>query len=149
MTIVTMKVAVSGSRDGTDWPPVGGQIDLPEDEALGLVENGLATFAPGSPTHEPPAGDSAAAIDTITGSEQATAPDAGAKDERTVAQLQEALKDRGLPFTGKRDELIARLVEADAAAAPAAPDAATDAATDENTPPTPEDATADAASPTD
>lgn len=124
MTIVTMKVAVSGSRDGREWPPVGGQIDLPEDEALGLVENGLATFAPGSPNHEPPSGDSAAAIDTITGSTASSDPAADAKDDRTVAQLQDALKARGLPFTGKRDELIARLVAADATTVTTDPPAA-------------------------
>jgi hypothetical protein len=39
---VRMKVGLSGTRDGKDWPPVGGSVDLPDDEAAHLVTAGLA-----------------------------------------------------------------------------------------------------------
>ena len=52
--------------------------------------------------------------------------------KRKVAELKEELGSRGLSQTGKKDELIARLLEADAAAPPTsdspAPDALADAA---------------------
>jgi hypothetical protein len=40
---VRMKIAISGSRNGADWPPAGGEIDLPDEEAEHLVSIGLAT----------------------------------------------------------------------------------------------------------
>ena len=39
---VTLKGQLSGSRDGVPWPPAGSEIDLPQDEALGLIQSGLA-----------------------------------------------------------------------------------------------------------
>jgi hypothetical protein len=38
-----MKIAISGSRNGADWPAAGGEIDLPDEEAAHLVAQGLAT----------------------------------------------------------------------------------------------------------
>jgi hypothetical protein len=40
--LVTMIGEISGSRDGVPWPPVGGVVDLPDDEAIRLVENRMA-----------------------------------------------------------------------------------------------------------
>lgn len=40
---VRMKIAISGSRNGADWPPAGGEIDLPNEEAAHLITQGLAT----------------------------------------------------------------------------------------------------------
>lgn len=40
---VTMKAQVSGLRDGEPWPPVGGVIDVPDDEAVSLIAQSLAT----------------------------------------------------------------------------------------------------------
>jgi hypothetical protein len=46
---VRMKVAISGQRNGVEWPPVGSVIDLPDDEAAGYCAAGMAepvtTFA--------------------------------------------------------------------------------------------------------
>ena len=42
---VTMRVPISGSRNGEDWPAVGETIDLPSDEAQHLCEAGLAVPA--------------------------------------------------------------------------------------------------------
>jgi len=39
---VRMRVAISGSRNGEDWPPAGGEIDLPDEEAAHLIAQGLA-----------------------------------------------------------------------------------------------------------
>lgn len=39
---VRMVVALSGTRDGEDWPPVGGIVDLDDSEASDLIANGLA-----------------------------------------------------------------------------------------------------------
>jgi hypothetical protein len=33
---------MTGTRDGKDWPPIGGEIDLPADEAIALVGNRMA-----------------------------------------------------------------------------------------------------------
>lgn len=40
---IKMLISVSGTRDGADWPPVGGEIDLPGDEAADLCDAGYAT----------------------------------------------------------------------------------------------------------
>ena len=42
---VTMIGQISGSRDGVPWPPVGGQIDLPDTEAIALIDNRMAVPA--------------------------------------------------------------------------------------------------------
>lgn len=39
---VRMKGDVSGSRNGVPWPPRGGTVDLPDDEAADLCRIGLA-----------------------------------------------------------------------------------------------------------
>lgn len=41
---VVMTAGISGTRNGEDWPPVGGTIDLPEREARDMVAAGLARF---------------------------------------------------------------------------------------------------------
>lgn len=33
---------ISGTRNGADWPAVGGVIDVPADEAAQLISTGLA-----------------------------------------------------------------------------------------------------------
>lgn len=40
--LVKMRREISGLRDGQPWPPVGGTIELPDDEAVGLVANRIA-----------------------------------------------------------------------------------------------------------
>lgn len=39
---VQMKVPLSGTRDGKEWPQVGGEVNLPKDEAVALCSAGLA-----------------------------------------------------------------------------------------------------------
>lgn len=39
---VRMKVAMSGTRNGADWPPAGGTVNLPDSEAVHLLDAGLA-----------------------------------------------------------------------------------------------------------
>ena len=39
---VRMSVALSGTRDGADWPPPGAQLDVPDDEGASLCAAGLA-----------------------------------------------------------------------------------------------------------
>ena len=40
---VKMKVGVSGNRgDGTEWPPVGGKIEVPDAEGKDLCDAGMA-----------------------------------------------------------------------------------------------------------
>lgn len=39
---IEMKVQLSGTRNGVRWPEAGGVVDLPEGEAIALVEAGLA-----------------------------------------------------------------------------------------------------------
>jgi hypothetical protein len=39
---VRMLQQVSGTRAGVEWPPIGGEVDLPDEEAEQLVASGLA-----------------------------------------------------------------------------------------------------------
>lgn len=39
---VEMRVELSGTRNGAEWPPVGGVVDLPDGEAVDLLNAGLA-----------------------------------------------------------------------------------------------------------
>lgn len=48
--IVTMRTHIGGYRDGLEWPPVGGQVDVPDHEADSLIANGYATR--GAPAEE-------------------------------------------------------------------------------------------------
>lgn len=41
---VILKVQISGTRDGKDWPPRGSLVVLPEQEALGLVRGSAAAL---------------------------------------------------------------------------------------------------------
>lgn len=42
MPSVRMLSTVSGSRDGVAWPAPGETIDVPDDEAEGLIASGVA-----------------------------------------------------------------------------------------------------------
>ena len=45
----------SGPRwDGQDWPPPGGELDVPDDEAVALIEHGIAVPAADGDTHDEP-----------------------------------------------------------------------------------------------
>ncbi len=46
---VVMRVRISGTRDGADWPPVGGELDLPDREAVELIAAGYAAPVPDAP----------------------------------------------------------------------------------------------------
>jgi hypothetical protein len=39
---VRMKVSLSGTRNGQEWPPRGSVIELPDAEAIGYCESGMA-----------------------------------------------------------------------------------------------------------
>lgn len=39
---VRMRTHISGTRAGVDWPPAGGEIDLPDDEGARLCAAGMA-----------------------------------------------------------------------------------------------------------
>ncbi|MCO5986568.1 hypothetical protein NE235_10685 [Actinoallomurus spadix] len=39
---VKMRHQISGTRDGQDWPAPGEEIDLPEDEAVSVLNSGMA-----------------------------------------------------------------------------------------------------------
>lgn len=39
---VQMKSRISGTRDGQDWPEIGEVVDLPDTEAVDLLNAGLA-----------------------------------------------------------------------------------------------------------
>lgn len=44
--LVRMLQRISGLRNGKQWPPIGGVIDLPESEALALAAHGYAQPLP-------------------------------------------------------------------------------------------------------
>lgn len=39
---VQMRVGITGTRNGLDWPAPGGVVDLPDDEARSMIAAGLA-----------------------------------------------------------------------------------------------------------
>jgi len=45
---VKVNIQVSGLRDGQPWPPVGGVLEMPQEEALPLLQNGtvVAVYDP-------------------------------------------------------------------------------------------------------
>jgi hypothetical protein len=51
--LVRMLQHIAGSRDGKRWPPRGGVIDLPEEEAQALLAHGLAQALPESSAFAP------------------------------------------------------------------------------------------------
>jgi hypothetical protein len=54
---VRMLRHISGARNGVEWPPAGGEVDLPDHEAEGLVANGYAEPADEEAHDETPAED--------------------------------------------------------------------------------------------
>ena len=42
MSKVQMIAGISGTRDGADWPPVGGILECPDSEGIELIRAGLA-----------------------------------------------------------------------------------------------------------
>jgi len=46
---IKLKVTLSGTRDGIEWPPVGGSVDLPEAEAAQMIAAGLASAVAPAP----------------------------------------------------------------------------------------------------
>lgn len=42
---VEMLIHITGTRNGEDWPPVGGVIDLPDHEARRMIDVGYAKEA--------------------------------------------------------------------------------------------------------
>jgi hypothetical protein len=42
MTKVVLAAEISGTRDGKAWPPIGTEVDLPEDEARDMIDAGTA-----------------------------------------------------------------------------------------------------------
>lgn len=70
---VRMRVAMSGTRDGADWPPLGGTIDLPDAEAADLCAAGLAQ----------PVADDDTDVETATATETAERRPARGRARRT------------------------------------------------------------------
>lgn len=61
-TRVVMRVQISGTRDGQDWPPIGGELTVPAFEAASLYHNSQAEPAP-EPSEEPEAEEAAIVTD--------------------------------------------------------------------------------------
>lgn len=113
---VQMRVKISGTRDGVDWPEKGTIIDLPDDEARALIVAGLAkeatdadlTSAPDTPsdsdTSADPSPDDAAGEDS---DDPATGDTPG---ELTKEQLLALAAEQGIEVDGRWG--IVRLREA-------------------------------------
>lgn len=39
---IRLKVQISGTRNGQDWPRIGGVVDLPDEEAISYIASGMA-----------------------------------------------------------------------------------------------------------
>lgn len=57
---VRMKVTISGTRDGENWPERGGVVDLPDEEARQMIAGGLVEEDNGETEDEEPAEENAA-----------------------------------------------------------------------------------------
>lgn len=44
--LIKMTANITGTRDGVDWPAVGGTLDVPDTEAADLIAAGLAEAEP-------------------------------------------------------------------------------------------------------
>lgn len=69
---VTLLVSISGTRNGLDWPPAGSVVDLPADEAEGMIACGHAVAPKDAPKVE------AATVDT-SAVEKAVGPKAAGR----------------------------------------------------------------------
>lgn len=43
---VRLTYRIDGTRNGEEWPPIGGVIDVPTDEAMNLISHGYAVPVP-------------------------------------------------------------------------------------------------------
>lgn len=109
---IVMRVQMSGTRDGVDWPPAGGIIEVPDTEAAELIALGLAKEATDEDRIEPAAEAEATAGPDAEGDAPA-AEDAGSVDleELTVAELRDLADERGVDLEGvtKKADIIAAL----------------------------------------
>lgn len=65
---VQMKVQVSGTRNGAgDWPPIGGQIEVPDDEARDLIASNMAVEVRAEPVIETATTDTTEEVEQATG----------------------------------------------------------------------------------
>ena len=46
---VVMRARISGTRNGDEWPAIGAEVDLPDAEAVDLLNAGLASAAESAP----------------------------------------------------------------------------------------------------
>lgn len=60
---IEMRVAITGTRDGVDWPNVGDTIDLPAAEAADLIAGGLAVAVDSKAAKAAPADVETAAVE--------------------------------------------------------------------------------------
>lgn len=91
---IRMKVSISGTRDGAEWPEKGGVIDLPDEEAKHLVATNLAELPPPDPEAEQLAEQAAAEEKARAEQEEQTKKDQAAQEETvndTAAPSEEAL----------------------------------------------------------
>lgn len=91
---VQMKVKISGTRNGEDWPEVGEILELPADEAVGLLAGGLAEPVEAQPetATAPAPEDTAAAEAAAKKAAEAAAKKAEAEAKKAAA---EAAKNAG------------------------------------------------------
>ena len=74
MTYVRMRVQITGTRDGADWPPPGAVLEVSEEEAQHLLQMGVADHGGSNPevSHTAPT------VDEKTGRPTATEEEAAA-----------------------------------------------------------------------
>lgn len=119
--LVTMTTHITGTRNGEEWPAVGGTIELPDGEAAHLIAAGLAVPAepadtePGETTEaEPGVSEAEAEVAAdedpypVGGSIKAVLAWVGTDPARArYAQEQETAGDKRKGLLGPLDDLLA------------------------------------------
>ena len=83
---IRMKVQISGTRDGQDWPAPGGELDVPDAEGATLCEQGAAIPVPAVKVEKAVRKPSAREVRDWAKAEGLDVPARGGVPEELVAQ---------------------------------------------------------------
>jgi hypothetical protein len=95
--LVVMKSRIGGTRNGEEWPAVGGVVDVPDHEAADLITAGYA--APAKEDHDREAGPDDGSAETGAAGPEAT----GEGPEAPADTLDELDRDALIAYADEHD----------------------------------------------